>query len=215
MAQIDAPRFHRVIMILHRFYCLRIHQLFLFIDRTENFRPSRVRVNLCDGHIDIHLVAGHPSLRVLRPHFSFSTPLEWSNTQVAYLTLVLSRMSAVCSHVEYQYLAIYDCENRPGSSWHDYIDRTGWLAFFRQLTTVETLYIHGALATQVVRALEDVPGEMVTEVLPSLHSLWVDTGFFEPVNLKPAEQFITLRRLYGRPVTIRDGYYRDESVEGL
>ncbi|KAH9045912.1 hypothetical protein EDB83DRAFT_2553832 [Lactarius deliciosus] len=165
MAQIDAPRFHRVTMILHRFDCLR--------------------------------------------------ELQAESNAIAYLTLVLSRMSAVCSHVQYQYLAIYDCENRPGSSWHDYIDRTEWLAFFRQLTTVEMLYIYGGLAAQAVRALEDVLGEMVTEVLPSLHSLWVHTSYLEPVNLKPAEQFLALRRLYGRPVTICHRHFWGESFEGV
>ncbi|KAH9045903.1 hypothetical protein EDB83DRAFT_2317781 [Lactarius deliciosus] len=145
----------------------------------------------------------------------FMAQIDAPRFHLAYLTLVLSRMSAACSHVQYQYLAIYDCENRPGSSWHDYIDRTGWLAFFRQLTTVETLYIYGGLAAQAVRALEDVLGEMVTEVLPSLHSLWVHTSYLELVNLKPAEQFIALRRLYGRPVTICDRHYWDESFEGV
>ena len=114
----------------------------------------------------------------------------------------------MCSNVEY--LAIYSCEDF--LSWDDYVDRTEWLAFFRLLTTVETMYIYGRLAGQVTRALEDVPQEMVTEVLPSLRSLMLsDVDSDGPVEC--AEQFVSLRQLYGRPVIIRDT--RHESIEGL
>ena len=80
----------------------------------------------------------------------------------------------------------------------DYFDRTEWLAVFRLFPTVTTLKIYGCLAGQVARALEDVPAEMVTDVLPSLHSLTLG----DPKELASTTRFISLRQLYGRPVTI-------------
>ena len=84
--------------------------------------------------------------------------------------------------------------------WHDDINSTEWLAFFRLFPTVKTLHIFGTFAVQIARALEDVPGEIVTEVFPSLQSL-ISQG---PDSEEPpyAEQFVSSRRLHGCPVTI-------------
>ena len=101
----------------------------------------------------------------------------------------------------------------PGPSrWHDDIDNTERLAFFRLLTTVEMLHISGKLEGQVTRALEDVPQEMVTEVLPSLRSLMLlDVDSDGPVEC--AGQFVSLHQLYGRPVTIRDTRHESGPIE--
>jgi len=69
-------------------------------------------------------------------------------------------------------LYIHASGDHPG--WQDDIDSTEWPAFLHLFTTVETLHVSGGLARQVSRALEDVPGEMVTEVLPSLQLLLLD-----------------------------------------
>ncbi len=79
-----------------------------------------------------------------------------------------------------------------------YIDDTEWLAFLHLFTTVETLHVSGRLAGQVALVLEDVPGEMVAEVLPSLHLLLLD----DDGPVESTEKFVSLRQLYGRPVTI-------------
>ena len=92
---------------------------------------------------------------------------------------------------------------RASGDHQDNIDNTEWPALFRLFTTVETLHVSGKLAGQVARALEDVPEEMVTEVLPSLHQLLFednsDDGWVES-----AEWFTSLRQLYGHPVTVVD-----------
>ncbi|KAH9035132.1 hypothetical protein EDB83DRAFT_2415957, partial [Lactarius deliciosus] len=134
VAQIDAPR---LAMTLDRFDC------------SEDVR-----------FININLVVGRPSSRVLRPYCSFSTSLEWTNTQAA-------RISAVCSDMEPTWNISSSMTLKTVQGLRDHIDHIGWPAFFRQLTTVKTLYIYGRLG-QIVCALEDVPGEMVTEELPSL-----------------------------------------------
>lgn len=70
----------------------------------------------------------------------------------------------MCSRsVDYLYIEVG--EGHP--AWHSDIDSAEWPAFFRLFTTVEKLHIVGTLARQVARALEDIPEEMVTEMLPS------------------------------------------------
>jgi hypothetical protein len=78
-------------------------------------------------------------------------------------------------------------------------ENSEWLAFFSLLMNVETLRVYGCLATQFARVLDDFPGELVTEVLPSLHFLMLE----DADELVSPEQFVSLRRLHGRPVTIR------------
>jgi len=94
------------------------------------------------------------------------------------------------------HLLIHAGEDHPG--WQDDIDSIEWLAFLHLFTTVETLHVSGRLAGQVARALEDVPAEMVTEVLPSLHLLLLD----DDRRVESTDKFISLRQVYGRPVTI-------------
>ena len=60
-------------------------------------------------------------------------------------------------------------EDHPG--WQDDIDSSEWLALLHLFTTMETLHVSGRLAGQVARALKDVRGEKVTEVLPALQQL--------------------------------------------
>ena len=85
----------------------------------------------------------------------------------------------------------------------------GW-HFFRLFPTVMTLGMSGTLATQVIRALDDVPAEMVTEVFPSLHSLLFEFG-----EVHPAQQFLSLCRLHGRPVTLYGVFHDPDAVEAV
>ena len=101
------------------------------------------------------------------------------------------------------HLYISASKDYPG--WQDDIDGIEWLTFFRLLTTIEMLHVHGNLAGQVARALKDVPGKMVTKVLPSLHLL----VFEDDKQVKPIEKFVSLRQVNGRPVkTINLQWYK-------
>jgi len=65
------------------------------------------------------------------------------------------------------------------------------------ITAVKNLHISDELAPHVARALEGLPGERITEVVPALEHLFL-ADFFQQ-NVK---QFIVARRLFGRPVTV-------------
>jgi hypothetical protein len=108
---------------------------------------------------------------------------------------VLIQLFTMFPNVDYVYIR---ARYHPG--WDDAIDNSEWLAFFHLFTNVETLRVSGRLATQFARALDDFPSEMVTEVLPSLQFLMLE----DADELVSPEQFVSLRQLRGRPVTIRD-----------
>ena len=49
--------------------------------------------------------------------------------------------------------------------------------------------------------LENIAEERVIDVMPALHSLWLSNDD-EPVG--STERFLSLRQLFGRPVTVRN-----------
>ncbi len=75
----------------------------------------------------------------------------------------------------------------------------GWLHLLRQFSSVQTLHIAHELAGHIALALEDVTGEMVSEVLPAL-----DLIFLVGQPVSSIDKFIAARRLSGHPVTIAD-----------
>ena len=69
----------------------------------------------------------------------------------------------------------------------------------RQFSAVQTLHASRKLAKSVSLALEDVPQEMVAEVLPSLNLI----DFHDQQEIS-VESFISARQLSGLPVTVVD-----------
>ncbi|KAN0137444.1 hypothetical protein V8E53_004889 [Lactarius tabidus] len=210
VAQIDAPRLLGVRTSLSQLDFLRLSQLFLFIGRSQNLRFRRVEVVFYSdgegtGELNIELRVDRCLSESTRPYLSLYTSFEWSGTHLTHVALVLSQIFTMCSR-SVDYLYIEAGEDHP--AWHSNIDSAKWPAFFRLFTTVETLHIVGTFAGQVAGALEDVPEEMVTEVLPSLHLLILqDHELEEPTS---AQRFVLLRQLYGSPVAIGD--LHDERV---
>jgi len=68
-----------------------------------------------------------------------------------------------------------------------------------QFSTVQTLYVSQELAGHVALGLEQITGEMVAEVLPSLDLICLTDQ--PAVSL---EKFVTTRKLSGRAVTLVD-----------
>ena len=63
------------------------------------------------------------------------------------------------------------------------------------------MHLQGRLARQVARALEDIPEEVATEVLPSLEVLLLED---EDGPVGSIGQFLSLRQLFGRPIAVVD-----------
>ena len=197
VAEIDAPRLFDVETRVDH---LPVPRLFQFIGRTETFRFRRVALDFAQGNkvnILLRVDIFRPGDDIL-PQFILTASFDWSRTHVAHIAFVLKQTFNICSNVDFLYISVSD--DYPG--WHDDIDSAEWLGFFRLLPTVKTLHIYEKFAAQVARALEDIPGEIVTEVLPSLHTLILRTWNEE--ELISAERFASLRQLNGRPVTIRN-----------
>jgi hypothetical protein len=84
----------------------------------------------------------------------------------------------------------------------DTIERSNWLELLHPFTAVKRLYISLELAPRIVRALQELVGERVTEVLPALQNLFLAQRQKLKDTVEVAiVQIIAARRLAGRPIT--------------
>jgi hypothetical protein len=200
IALLDAPRLDVFRMNFDPLRSLRLPQLSLFIARTENLRFSHAQVTFNDCDVDIKLDRSVRSYgdRIPSPHhLSLATSFIWPGPHVEHVSHVLSQLFAMFPDLGYLFVRASE-DHR---CWRDDVDSTQLLAFLHLFTTVEMLHVSGRLAGQVAHALADVPEEMVTEVLPSLHQL-----FFEDDDgcVESTERFASSRQLYGHPVIVVD-----------
>jgi len=181
---------------------IQVPQLSQFIDRTENLRldkSKRAEVVFHYDHAYFELSGPqgeHPSLSL--------TFLDqgWFNMQVPCVANVLGQLVAMSSSVDHLSAHGYQ-EEEPGEESIG-MNFTEWLPFFRLFPAVKALHLSGGVAAFIASALEDTPEEMVTDVFPALNLIWLDEDDIEdgdePVG--SIEQFLSLRQLSGRPVTV-------------
>ncbi|KAH9169972.1 hypothetical protein EDB89DRAFT_2072449 [Lactarius sanguifluus] len=72
-----------------------------------------------------------------------------------------------------------------------------WLRLLRPFSSVQTLFVAAIFAGHVSRVLEDIAGFPATEFLPSLDLLCLED---QPIS--SVDQFVTVRRDSGHPVTV-------------
>jgi hypothetical protein len=105
---------------------------------------------------------------------------------------MLSYSPATISNVVH--LKLYTWPDGPQLTDIVYVE---WLYLLRQFPTAQTLYVSRKLASHFALALEDIPMEMVVDVLPSL-----DFIYLEGQPASSIEKFGAFRRLSGHPVII-------------
>jgi len=105
---------------------------------------------------------------------------------------VLSQFPTILSNVVHLKLKI-----EPEGRQLKGTDDVEWLDLLHKFSTVQTLHVSQELAGHVALALEDITGEMVAEVLPSLNLI-----FLEGQSASSFEKFVAACRLSGRPVTV-------------
>jgi hypothetical protein len=79
-----------------------------------------------------------------------------------------------------------------------------WLDLLRPFVAVERLHISERLGPHVVPAFRELTGERATEMLPALHSLFLE-GLLPSVSVSEREAiapFMAARQDSGRPIAI-------------
>ncbi len=204
VAQIDTPRVEDV-RIEYFMQEVQTHQLSQFIGRSANlklaqFKRAQVTFHFYQAYVELDLPRGechqaYLSLTVL--------PVDPGlNSLVPSMVNVLGQLDAMLSNVDH--LSVHQNQVE-----QEILESVAWLPLFRPFSAVEVLRVSGGLVQYIASALELED----TVLLPALQLLLFDddddNNEYKPVG--STKQFLSLRQLSGRPVTIVNS--QDEFVE--
>ena len=196
LARINTPRLHFFEISYFNQLDFWVPQLSQFIGRTESLELAQSRYAHVRFQIDTICVElnceeeGHRLCRLI-----LRISCKWLDWQVPCLAQILGQSPTMVSSVNH--LSI-DRIN-PGRQEIEGMDDIDWLELLRPFTAVKTLHGSQQLAGHIALALDGLNGEIVTEELPVL-----DTLSLEDQSVRSVEQFITVRRLSGHPITFAD-----------
>jgi hypothetical protein len=84
----------------------------------------------------------------------------------------------------------------------DVIDNTLWLQLFLPFTAVKNLYLSSEFGPGIAAALQELAGERITEMLPSLQNIFVEWLGPWRTFQENTGQFVAARRHSGLPIAI-------------
>ncbi|KAH9010519.1 hypothetical protein EDB84DRAFT_1101135 [Lactarius hengduanensis] len=212
LAQIDTPRVDNLRIEYFSTYGIQTTQLTRFLDRTETLKLdqfNRARLTFYCDTPKFKLYSNCPQGKRHQARLTLELlDRGFLDTQVPSVARVLGQLVPMFSNVDH--LDAHGDGVDPTE-----MDFADWLPFFRLFPAVQTLHLSGGIAAYIVSALEDTAnsGEMVPNVFPELHLIWLDEmdndDGDEPVG--SIEGFLAMRRLTGFPVTVvdtEDEFYR-------
>jgi hypothetical protein len=196
-ARIDGPQLTWIYTdYLNQLVDFQVAQLFKFIERSVG------PIVTTRSHVEVSFVRGKIAFAYTDASWIRQTAMtcvscQGTDWQVSHMAQVLSQFSTILSNVVHLVLRAeddYDSEEDDQDS--EGTEDVEWLHLLRQFSAVQRLSVSWELAGHVALALQDITGDMVAEVLPSLNSIDLDG---QPAS--SIEKFITARQLSGRPVT--------------
>jgi hypothetical protein len=203
LIDVDALQFRHLAIIFFDQPIFDFRQLLWFISHSGmlgssghaklTFTTSRVLFRL-----ELQGVDGVNRSLVLGNHCA---TFDW---QVSFVAQICRRFSFLSTIEQLDISDIFDDD--PISSLDEWdIDNSQWLELFQPFIAVHTLHITRYFQSLIMSVFQELTVEMATEVLPALHSLYLEehepSGDSGPED-QAIEQFITARQHSGHPVTI-------------
>jgi len=90
--------------------------------------------------------------------------------------------------------------------WQDNMEDTQWLDLLRPFTSVKNLALSRSSVALIAPALQELSGERVTEVLPSLENLHLQESLPSGPVKEAIGKFTAARQLSGCPITVLHDY---------
>ena len=199
VSRIDAPQLDTISVIYqHRDITINfdVTQFSKFINRSENLKRSLSRHCGIKGdlYIVVLCVGGTASER-WNPNPGISVSLVTRiEDQILRFTNILGFMSPILSDIVHWTINSVYFESGSGR------DDLDWLQLFRQLSSVQTLFVFHNIAGLISRALAYVDVSTVTETLPALQLLCIEE-MEEGEDTSSVHKFLAIRRDSGHPVT--------------
>jgi hypothetical protein len=195
VARIDAPLLDKLAITYFHQLIFDTPQLTQFIRRTPKFKAlDEARVVFSDWHVWVTLPQSSDGLLEL------SISCRRSDWQLSSLAQVCSSSfpQAFIPAVEHLYiLEVGYCD------WQDDIEKSQWLELLRPFSAVKYLYLSRRFVQRIAPSLQELVGERVTEVLPSLQTLFLEETSFPSGSVQGIiGQFVAARQLGGHPITV-------------
>jgi len=204
-AKIDAPRLNTLLTFFFNRLVFEIPQLVQFICRTEELKaPNRADVFFHDNFVKFNLFPQAQTANcgglgiVLESRVS-----DWQ----------LSSVAQVCASFLFplstlENLAVYGSggfsRSLFGLHWREEVDGAQWLELLHPFSAVKNLYLSSRLAQYVLPALHchDEEGLGVTEVLPELQNLLIESFVLWLPVREDIREFVDARVLSGHPMSV-------------
>jgi hypothetical protein len=191
VAQIDTALLNELNVTFFMDLIFEIPQLRHFIGRAHRLEPfNQARMDFNDGNINICVGLFDLGILCERP--------DW---QLSSIVQIFGQQLPLLSHVEQLEISQYRQEN---IEWIDNpdMDSSLWLELFHLFIAVQSLYVSVKLLAPVAATLQELTEERTMEVLPALHSLFLEE--LEPSGPVPEgiKSFVAARQLSDHHVAI-------------
>ena len=198
VARIDTPELLMSYITFLNQIVFDTPQFIQFTSRTTTLETSenmKARVVFEDGAASIKLSTqpyGDGKLNVKIPCME----LDW---QVLSMEQVCTSCLPPLSTLEDLY--VYELPNSQ-PVWKDNIENALWLELLRPFTAVKNLYLSEKFASRIMPALQELAEDRSTEVLSSLHDIFLEEP--QPSGTVQAciQQFIATRQAISQPITV-------------
>jgi hypothetical protein len=189
---IDTPQLDHIQMIVFNQIDFDTPQLAQFINRTPKLGKRDATVLFFDTSAIVRLSPGILEIEILcgEPDWQLSSVEQVCNS--SFHLRVLSTVEDLYIEHRYQQLVWKD----------DAIESTLWLQLLLPFPAVKNLYVSEKFAPGIAAALQELVGDRITEVLPSLQNIFVK-------KLKPSgpfqeniRQFVAARQLSDHPIAV-------------
>jgi hypothetical protein len=104
------------------------------------------------------------------------------------------------------FLTVKSLEISNPRNWEDAVENIQWLDLLSLFPFVKDLVVSEKTFQLVAPALDEFAGGSVTEVLPALQNIFVQSPQSSELNKKDIARFIDTRFVLGRPVTVQYRY---------
>ena len=195
VAQIDTPLLNSLLVTFFMDLIFDIPRLRHFIGRSERLGPfDQARMVFHDR--EIWITIGFPH------RFRLQIRCERLDWQLSSMVQIFGQQLPLLSHVEQ--LEIYE-PSYVHMQWIDKpdMDSSLWLELFHLFIAVQSLRVSEKLVPPVAAALQELTGERTMEVLPALHSLFLEE--LEPSGPVPEgiQSFVAARQLSDHHIAIQ------------
>jgi hypothetical protein len=207
VARIDTPLLDGLDITFFHQLIFDTPQLTQFISRTPNLLETQAEAHVVFSRDDVWVRPWLPPDGITPPDGSFgSRGLDLkisclqSDWQLSSLAQIYSSVlpQALIHMTEHLYIEDYFLPPH----WQDDIEDSQWLEVLHPFTSVKNLYVSQELIPCIARALKELVGERVIEVLPALQSLFLrELHPSRPVQ-EAIWMFIAARQLADHSITV-------------